>query len=262
MRIMEKNTTFGLIVGTRGFFNPALAAAVGVAGVVVVMVSVLSIAEGFKSALAAAGSPENAVVLRGGANAEMNSSLLLDDVRVIKDARGIRRGAAGPMASAEMFVMVDVPKRTTGTDANVPLRGIQPTAFEVRDNVRIVAGRRFEPGRTEVIVGIGASGQFAGLGYALFVKEDGGDRTIENPGVMTCGGDDVCGYLEQTYNAPWLVATDSHFVWSSVGRSDFFKASGTRLYEVQVHVFPIHAGAVAGLVVVNNGTMMISSGRP
>ena len=102
----------------------------------------------------------------------------------------------------------------------------------------------------------------AGLAYALYVKEDGGDGMIENPGVMTCGGDDVCGYLEQTYNAPWLVATDSHFVWSSVGRSDFFKASGTRLYEVQVHVFPIHAGAVAGLVVVNNGTMMISSGRP
>jgi putative ABC transport system permease protein len=143
--------------------GPALAAAVGVAGVVVVMVSVLSIAEGFKAALVTTGSPDNAVVLRGGANAEMNSWMELDDVRVIQDAPGIRRGPTGPLASAELFVMVDVPKRTTGTDANVPLRGVQAAGFEVRDDVRIVAGRRFEPGRNEVIAGVGASGQFAGL---------------------------------------------------------------------------------------------------
>jgi putative ABC transport system permease protein len=143
--------------------GPALAAAVGVAGVVVVMVSVLSIAEGFKAALVTAGSPNNAVVLRGGSNAEMNSWLELDDVRVITDAPGIRRGAEGPLASAELFVMVDVPKKATGTDANVPLRGVQSAAFAIRDNVRIVEGRRFEPGRNEVIVGAGAAAQFSGL---------------------------------------------------------------------------------------------------
>ena len=102
----------------------------------------------------------------------------------------------------------------------------------------------------------------AGLAYALFVKEDRGDGTIDNPGEMACGGDDTCGYLEQTYNAPWLAAADSFDVWSSVGRSDYFKAVGTRLYEVQVHIFPIHEGPVAGSVTVNNGTMMISSGQP
>jgi putative ABC transport system permease protein len=141
----------------------SLAAAVGVAGVVVVMVSVLSIAEGFKAALASAGSPDNAVVLRGGSNAEMNSWMLLEDVRVITDAPGIRRGSRGPLASAELFVMVDVPKKATGTDANVPLRGVQPAAFDVRENVRIVDGRPFEPGRNEVIAGVGAAAEFAGL---------------------------------------------------------------------------------------------------
>lgn len=105
-------------------------------------------------------------------------------------------------------------------------------------------------------------GNVAGLGYALYLKEDGGDGTIANPGVMACGGDDTCGYLEQTYNVPWLVATDSNEVWASVGRVDYFKAYGTRRYEVQVHVFPIHDGAVAGSVAVNNGTMMISTGKP
>jgi putative ABC transport system permease protein len=144
-------------------WGPSLAAAFGVGGVVVVMISVLSIAEGFRTALATAGSPDNAVVLRGGSNAEMNSWIELDDVRVILDAPGIRRGANGPLASAELFVMVDVPKRATGTDANVSLRGVQPAAFDVRENIRIVQGRRFEPGRNEVIVGAGALAEFDGL---------------------------------------------------------------------------------------------------
>jgi len=143
--------------------GPSLAAAFGVAGVVAVMVAVLSIAEGFQATLAGAGSPDNAVVLRGGSNAEMNSWMPLEDVRVIEDAPGIRRGPQGVLASSELLVMVDVPKRDTGTDANVPLRGVRPTAFEIRDGLRIVEGRNFEPGRNEIIVGAAAAGEFAGL---------------------------------------------------------------------------------------------------
>jgi len=158
--------------------GPALAAAVGVAGVVVVMVSVLSIAEGFKAALITAGSPDNVVVLRGGSNAEMNSWLELDDVRVITDAPGIRRAAEGPQASAELFVMVDVPKKSTGTDANVPLRGVQSAAFAIRDRVRMVEGRRFEPGRNEVIVGAGAAGQFDGLEIGSMLRWDDSEWTV------------------------------------------------------------------------------------
>jgi putative ABC transport system permease protein len=158
--------------------GPALAAAVGVAGVVVVMISVLSIAAGFKAALTTSGSPDNVVVLRGGSNAEMNSWMLLEDVRVIKDAPGIRRGAQGPLASAELFVMVDVPKKSTGTDANVPLRGVEGAAFEIRDDLRIVEGRRFEPGRNEIIVGTGAAGQFAGLEIGNTLQWDESEWTV------------------------------------------------------------------------------------
>jgi hypothetical protein len=105
------------------------------------------------------------------------------------------------------------------------------------------------------------SGKAAGLAYALYVKEDGGDGTIEYSGVMTCGGDDTCGYLDQTYNAPWLIATSKDFVWASVGRSDFFKARCRRKIEVQVHLFPRHEGPKAGIAEVNNGTLILSSGR-
>jgi hypothetical protein len=67
------------------------------------------------------------------------------------------------VASAELYVVVDVPKRSTGTDANVPLRGVEPAAFEVRPKVRIVEGAAFRPGRNEVIVGRAAAREFAGL---------------------------------------------------------------------------------------------------
>lgn len=138
-------------------------AVVGIAGVVTIFVTVLSIGEGFRATMTGAGSPDTAVVLRSGANSEMVSVLSRDDVRIVADAPGVLRSEAGPLASAEAFVIVDLPKRTTGTAANVPLRGVEPAAFEVRPEVRIVEGRRFAPGRMEIIAGRSASLAFAGL---------------------------------------------------------------------------------------------------
>ncbi len=147
----------------RGRLGSAATAVVGVAGVVSVFVAVLSIAQGFRATMEGTGAPDRALVMRSGANAEMSSSLSRDAVRIIENAPGIRRVGGKPAVSAELFVVVDVPKRTTGTQANVPLRGVQPGAFLVRDNVKIVEGRRFSPGRKEVIVGTGAAAEFAGL---------------------------------------------------------------------------------------------------
>lgn len=141
----------------------SIVAIVGITGVVITFVAVLSIAEGFNAVMANAGSPDTAIVLRGGSNAELNSALSLESTRIIIDAPGVRRGEGGPQALAELFVVVTVPKKSTGTDANVPLRGIQPAAFDVRPEVRLVEGRRFTRGTNEIIVGRAASTQFAGL---------------------------------------------------------------------------------------------------
>src|SRR5262249_8208680 len=135
----------------------------GIVGVVIVFVAVLSIAEGFKAAMQAAGDPETVMVLRSGADTEMTSGLLGDAVRVIEDAPGVARDASGPLASPELLVIVDHPLRRSGQDANVPLRGVEPAAFKVHDTVKIVAGRTFEPGRNELIVGTAAARQFVGL---------------------------------------------------------------------------------------------------
>lgn len=147
-----------------------LTSAVGIAGVVAVFVGVLSIASGFRRAVAGSGSPEIAIVMREGADAEMTSILTREDVRVIKDAPGVARADNGALASGELFVIINLPKRSTGTDANVPLRGVEPAAFGVRGTVKMVAGRRFELGRNEVIVGVGAARAFAGLDLGKTLK--------------------------------------------------------------------------------------------
>ena len=138
-------------------------AVVGIAGVVIVFVAVLSIAEGFRRTLVTAGSDDAAIVLRAGSDTELTSGLSLEETRIIADAPGVLRNKAGAVASAELLVLVDLNKKGLDTPANVPMRGVQPAAFSVRDEVKLVEGRMFEPGRSEVIVGRAAAGQFQGL---------------------------------------------------------------------------------------------------
>ena len=136
---------------------------VGIAGVVLVLVAVLSIAEGFTMVMRNAGSPHRAVIMRSGADSEMTSTLMGPEVDVIKQAPGLRRNGQTVDATAELFVIIDLPKKSTGTGANVPLRGIEPTALAVRDEASIVDGRMLQFGTNEVVVGLGASRQFSGL---------------------------------------------------------------------------------------------------
>ncbi|MES1243490.1 MAG: ABC transporter permease [Acidobacteriota bacterium] len=162
------------------------ATVVGVMGVVGVLVAVLSIGEGFKRTLVSAGSPDTAIVLRSGSDSEMTSGLTRDVTRIIAEAPGVMRSAQGPMASSELYVVVDVPKRSTGTDANVPLRGVQPAAFQVRDEVKIVEGRNFQPGRNEVIAGKAAAAEFAGLQVGDKKRWSGNEWTVV--GIFSAGG--------------------------------------------------------------------------
>lgn len=145
-------------------------AIVGIAGVVIVFTAVLSIAEGFRAAMSERGDPLRVLILRSGANTEMTSGLGGEDVRTIMDAPGIQRSAEGPVASAELFVVVGHPLKRSGTDANVPLRGISPAALKVRPEFKIVEGRMFETGTNEIVVGRAAAQQFDGLEVGRTVR--------------------------------------------------------------------------------------------
>jgi putative ABC transport system permease protein len=162
-------TKFGLlsIPQRRG---SALASIIGIAGVVAVLVSVLSMATGFRKTMSGSIPPEAVIVLRSGADSEMVSGLTRPDTRLISEAPGLSRGSNGPLASSELFVIIDLPKRSTGTDVNVPMRGVERAAFQVRDKLQIVEGRAFEWGKNEVIVGTAAASQFAGMKVGGTIK--------------------------------------------------------------------------------------------
>lgn len=187
----------------------ALAAAIGIAGVVGVLVGVLAIAEGFRQAMTASGSPEVAVVLRAGADSEMTSGLDRDTTRTIADAPGIAKGADGPITSSELFVIINLPKRSTGSDANVPLRGVQQKGFDVRGDITMLQGRRFETGRNEIIVGAGAARAFAGLDLGNKIKI--GQNQWEVVGIFSAKG----GIAESE------IWTDSDVLQPAYHRTDF-----------------------------------------
>jgi putative ABC transport system permease protein len=163
-----------------------LAAAVGIAGVVAVFVGVLSIAEGFRAAMKVGGAADVAIVLRSGADTEMTSGLNRDETRLIDDAPGVARDTNGPLTSSELFVIINLPKRTTGSDANVPFRGVSQAAAAVRGDVKIVEGRTWGSGRNEVMAGVGAAREFAGLDVGKKIRI--GQNDWEVVGIFSGGG--------------------------------------------------------------------------
>jgi putative ABC transport system permease protein len=137
---------------------------VGIAGVVGVLVALLAMAEGFRQTLAQTGDAETAIVMRGGATAELSSGITRDDATLVEQLPGILKDAQGkPIASPELVVVANIPKKVNATDANVEIRGVGEQAFALRPNVKIVSGKKFGQGLRELIVGKGALAQFAGL---------------------------------------------------------------------------------------------------
>ena len=139
-------------------------AIVGIAGVVVVFVSVLSIASGFSAAMQGSGSRGRALVMRSGADSEMTSGVSGAETDIIKQAPGLAREGRNAVASAELYVIIDLPKKSAPSmSANVPMRGIEPAGIPLRSELSIIEGRMFTFGTNEVIVGRGAHGQFVSL---------------------------------------------------------------------------------------------------
>jgi ABC-type antimicrobial peptide transport system permease subunit len=145
--------------------------AMGIAMVVAVFVMTLSIAQGFRDTLVASGSPQNAIILRKSATSETVSAVLRPQLPLIEAMPQVARGPDGqPYASPELVTIISLPRLTDGNPANVPLRGVGPKAFEVRDTLAFVEGRRFTPGTREVTVGRQAVGRFKGLTLGSDVK--------------------------------------------------------------------------------------------
>ena len=166
----------------------SLVVVVGIAGVVGVLVSVLAMAEGFRHTLSSTGRPSRVIMLRAGSDSELSSGVAREQAVLLGSLPGLARDPAGrPLVSAELVVMVDLPRKGQDDPNNVPFRGVQPTALALRDEVRVIEGRPFTRGVREVIVGRKAAGQFAGLELGSQIAFRDSDWTVV--GIFQSGGD-------------------------------------------------------------------------
>jgi putative ABC transport system permease protein len=167
-------------------WTSAIVAVLGIAGTVGVFIAMLSLARGFRATLVSSGSEDNAIVMRAGATSEMMSGIKLEDVKIMQDAPGVARGADAPLVTTEVVVVAPFPLRSTGTDANVQVRGVSPNVLTVRKNAKIVQGRMFQPGLAELVVGKNASTSYSGLTLGNTVNFGGGHWQIV--GIFDAGG--------------------------------------------------------------------------
>jgi putative ABC transport system permease protein len=142
----------------------SLSTVIAVALVVVVLLAFLAMANGFQRTLNASGADDIAIVLRGGAQSEINSVVSRDQVRLVEEGPGIAKGRdRKPLVSAELYLVVDGIKRASQTKANLPLRGIGPEGGALRKDIRVVEGRMFNRGANEIVVGKALLREFQGF---------------------------------------------------------------------------------------------------
>ena len=171
----------------RARWTSTIVAILGIAGTVGVFVAMLSLAHGFRATLVASGSPDDALVMRAGSTSEMMGGITLDSVKLVQDKPGVARDAAGlPLVTQEVVGVVPIPLISTGTDANVEVRGVAPNVLQIRKFVKVVEGRMFHSGLDELVVGKNASKTYAGLTVGNTANFGGGQWKVV--GVFDAGG--------------------------------------------------------------------------
>jgi putative ABC transport system permease protein len=196
-------------------WTSTIVAVAGIAGTVGVFIAMLSLAHGFKATLVASGSADNALITRAGATSEITSGVSIDSVKVIQDAPGIARGSEGPLVSPESVLMAPIPLRSTGSDANVMFRGVSPNVLAIRQNVKIIEGRMFRHGLTEIVVGKNAKTTYSGLSLGSNLKL--GSANWQVVGIFDAGGSAFDSEI-------W---GDPHLINGAYNRSDTFSQSVT-----------------------------------
>lgn len=151
-------------------FWMSLASVTAIAVVVAVLLTFLAMANGFRTTLEGSGSDDFAMMLRSGSHAELTSVLTRDQVNIIAESAGIARDHKGALISAELYLTVDAKQRNSQSKVNLPFRGLDERGLELRPNIHLKAGRMFEPGKNEIVVGEAIQREFAGFELGNTVK--------------------------------------------------------------------------------------------
>jgi putative ABC transport system permease protein len=252
-------------------WSSSLVAVIGIAGTVAVFVAMLALARGFRATIVSSGLPENAIVQQGGADSEMTSALTIDALRVVEDAPQVARRVGEPVVSAEVVVIAALPMRTTGSDANVQVRGVSPRVLTVRPNVQLSAGRFLTPGLPEIVVGRNAATAYTGLDLGSSVRI--GPGTWQVVGLFDAGGSAFdseiwadATVLNGAYQRPPGVFQSITARLASAGDFDAFKAQLERDPRLQVQVtrerdyYEAQSRTVTTLITVLGGLVAIVMG--
>lgn len=201
----------------------SLTVLIGTAGVVGVFVSVLSIASGYQQAMKVTGSEENVMIFAAGAESELASSISSRSVRVIENIAGIAASDDGSrMVSGEVYVITNREIVDSGRIANIAVRGVtDTTAFAMRPKMEIVEGRRFSPGRHEVIVGRGLQDRFDNLEVGSTISIGSGEWDIV--GAFVADG----GVVESE------VWGDASLIQAQFGRQRMYQVVYARLQQTE-----------------------------
>lgn len=148
----------------------SIASVVAVALTIAVLLFFLALSHGLSETVRGSGADNVAIVLREGSNAELNSVVTRDQLNILATGPNVVQRDGAPVASGELLVIVDGVKRSTGTNANMPFRGIGPEGLSLRQNVRITQGRMFRPGTNEIVVGAGLLREFAGFEFGRTIR--------------------------------------------------------------------------------------------
>src|SRR6185295_8587188 len=160
-------------------WRATLATIVGVALVVAVYVLVQSLAVGLEKSSGNTGDPRNLMIVRKGSTAESSSQVTLEQFRTFKYLPQIARDERGePLVSADVVVLLSLPRRDGSGEANVSLRGLTPNGMALRPQVRLIAGRWFAPGAREAVVSARLAPRFANFDIGGRFKSGGHELTI------------------------------------------------------------------------------------
>lgn len=164
-----------------------LMTALGMALVVFVFAAVLMLAHGLERTMVSTGSADNALITRRSATSEVQSFLSREQTAIVLASDAIARGADGlPIGGAETVTIINLPKRETGKPSNVQIRGASPLVMTLRPHVRLIEGRLWEPGSSEVVVGRGIASRFQGTGLGETIRFALRDWTVV--GIFDAGG--------------------------------------------------------------------------
>ncbi len=168
-------------------WRSTIATVLGIALVVFVFVLLQSLAAGIEKSSGNTGDPRNIMVMRKGSTAESTSLISRQNLQDIRYFPEIARNAEGkPVISADVLVLVNLPRRNHGGEANVLLRGVTSRGKELRPQVHLVAGRWFEPGKREVVVSAKLAKRFANFDVGQSFKS--GSATLTVVGWLAGGG--------------------------------------------------------------------------